>query len=752
MGSRSSSTENLTLDHSNSSANDLNAPINTAPRVTVGELMEILPIRRYESFDYTLSGSYTIPLAGTFVLLFDNTFSIGTSKHLFYHAYISPDAIASPSATSQLLSSSQIESICAAGWLSKRGSGMMKGWSRRWFQLDSSGVLSYFVDRASPLRGSVFVPDCSLIIAKNSLRFSLDSGAQVFHLRAFKEGDFNFWIQVFNSFRHFGPPTNIASSHKLPKLLFSENERRIQEALEGAKEKISLVRQHFSDASEVEVLVSAIDALESLYQALSIEITNRTSLAEGEADVSNGFVDEVFYDVQEIYVDEIDDGFDRKALASPIISESDEVYAEAIDFAEQEFKSFISQPLAPDAGRNIAKWILQADVRLERDLTPLYRTKMPFPAPPITIGLASVVMRKSFPAELNEPVNLLQRLAEELEYCELLDEALKHQSAPLEQLMYIAAFAISGYASSVHRAERKPYNPILGETFEYIRPDKGFRFISEKVSHNPIIVACYAESRNWRFWQDVQAEPKFMGKSMLIVPKGRIHLQFVDDSGQVIKHFSWKKVCSSLRNIFSATKSVENHGDLLIRNERTGDEARINFKESGLFSNSGNEILGGIFTAGSGRASISIRGRWDDMVCREVASSKNASKSDALLQVLWKTNPMPSNYDKFFHLPFYAITLNDTPELLRSVLPETDSRFRPDQRMLESGMVEAAEAEKKRLEQVQRDLRTVRVERDEDWKPTWFTYDSKTKSWIYNGKYWEARSKNFKEISLPKLW
>lgn len=30
---------------------------------------------------------------------------------------------------------------------------------------------------------------------------------------------------------------------------------------------------------------------------------------------------------------------------------------------------------------------------------------------------------------------------------------------------------------------------MMTETYECIRPDKGFRFISEKVSHNPLIIA-----------------------------------------------------------------------------------------------------------------------------------------------------------------------------------------------------------------------------------------------------------------------
>lgn len=48
--------------------------------------------------------------------------------------------------------------------------------------------------------------------------------------------------------------------------------------------------------------------------------------------------------------------------------------------------------------------------------------------------------------------------------------------------MYVAAFAVSAYACSFTRAGGKPFNPVLGETYECLRPDRGFRFISEQVT------------------------------------------------------------------------------------------------------------------------------------------------------------------------------------------------------------------------------------------------------------------------------
>ena len=42
-----------------------------------------------------------------------------------------------------------------------------------------------------------------------------------------------------------------------------------------------------------------------------------------------------------------------------------------------------------------------------------------------------------------------------------------------EKLLYVATFVVSGYASTASRAMRKPMNPLLGETFEFILPEKG---------------------------------------------------------------------------------------------------------------------------------------------------------------------------------------------------------------------------------------------------------------------------------------
>ncbi len=67
----------------------------------------------------------------------------------------------------------------------------------------------------------------------------------------------------------------------------------------------------------------------------------------------------------------------------------------------------------------------------------------------------------SMPVTLNEPLSVLQRLCEELEYSELLDRAATNPDA-VERMTFVAAFVVSAYGYVTARAGHKPFNPLLG--------------------------------------------------------------------------------------------------------------------------------------------------------------------------------------------------------------------------------------------------------------------------------------------------
>jgi hypothetical protein len=149
------------------------------------------------------------------------------------------------------------------------------------------------------------------------------------------------------------------------------------------------------------------------------------------------------------------------------------------------------------------------------------RKRLPHPVAVKSISVLGILRKNigkdlstiSMPISLNEPLNLLQRLCEELEYSELLDKAAT-QTSSMDRLIYVTAFAISGYASSQYRIGRKPFNPLLSETYECIRPDKGFRFIAEKVSHHPNVMAVKYTNRLSLFFF-----PKNDTNAYIIVPR-----------------------------------------------------------------------------------------------------------------------------------------------------------------------------------------------------------------------------------------
>ena len=79
------------------------------------------------------------------------------------------------------------------------------------------------------------------------------------------------------------------------------------------------------------------------------------------------------------------------------------------------------------------------------------------------VGSALSVFRKnvgkdlstiSMPISMNEPLNMLQRACEDLEYCQVLDKAATLSNS-MERLMHVAIFAVSSFASTQYRTGRK---------------------------------------------------------------------------------------------------------------------------------------------------------------------------------------------------------------------------------------------------------------------------------------------------------
>lgn len=126
----------------------------------------------------------------------------------------------------------------------------------------------------------------------------------------------------------------------------------------------------------------------------------------------------------------------------------------------------------------------------------------------------------TMPVILNEPLSFLQRCAEHIEYHSLLLEAVREEDK-LDRLQLLAAFAASNGAGSAFRFN-KPFNPLLGETYEIKRRAIGdLRFVAEQVSHHPPISAYVCEVPGvFRFSGWMEPRVHFRGKHLDVTPHG----------------------------------------------------------------------------------------------------------------------------------------------------------------------------------------------------------------------------------------
>ncbi|XP_018566852.1 oxysterol-binding protein-related protein 3 isoform X1 [Anoplophora glabripennis] len=371
------------------------------------------------------------------------------------------------------------------------------------------------------------------------------------------------------------------------------------------------------------------------------------------------------------------------------------------------------------------------------------RTVLPVPRP-ITEGLSlwNLLSRNigkdlsqiSMPVALNEPLNVLQRLCEELEYSDLLDKAASIDD-PYERMVEIAAFAVSAYASTLSRAGNKPFNPLLGETYECIREDKGFRFLAEQVSHHPPVGACYAESSNFTFWQEARVKTKFWGKSMEFQPLGSIHV-LLPKTGDL---YTWNKVTTCVHNLFSGQRWVDQYGELKISNGRI--TCKLTFSKASYWSAKRHEVVGAVFDE-SGKPVRRLFGKWSESLYCGVAPSARC---------IWRAGTLPPNHERYYGFTRFAVELNELdPDSY--LLPPTDTRLRPDQRALEEGDLTTAENLKLQLEMAQRERRKRREELGLTYEPRWFS-SPQDDVWEYNGKYWDMRrNPGFSNMQFESLW
>uniref|UniRef100_A0A672QC92 Oxysterol-binding protein n=1 Tax=Sinocyclocheilus grahami TaxID=75366 RepID=A0A672QC92_SINGR len=332
----------------------------------------------------------------------------------------------------------------------------------------------------------------------------------------------------------------------------------------------------------------------------------------------------------------------------------------------------------------------------------------------------------------------------------------------------VAAFAVSAVASQWERTG-KPFNPLLGETYELVRDDLGFRLISEQVSHHPPVSAFHAEGlqKDFVFHGSIYPKLKFWGKSVEAEPKGIITLELPKHN----EAYTWTNPTCCVHNIIVGQLWIEQYGSVEVINHRTGEKCCLSFKPCGLFGKELHKVEGYILDK-SKKKVYNLYGKWtecmyivdpatfethrknDKKASEDKKSSKQSSDSeetpqldgDSLevipgSQLLWRIAPRPVNSAQMYNFTTFAMQLNELDKEIEVVIPKTDSRLRPDIQAMENGDIDLASEEKKRLEEKQRAARKNRSKSDDEWKMRWFHQGPNphngSQDWLFSNGYWD---------------
>ncbi|KAK1264813.1 Oxysterol-binding protein-related protein 3C [Acorus gramineus] len=342
----------------------------------------------------------------------------------------------------------------------------------------------------------------------------------------------------------------------------------------------------------------------------------------------------------------------------------------------------------------------------------------------------------SLPVIIFEPMTMIQKMAELMEYCHLLDLADQCED-PYLRMVHAASWAISVYFA--YQRTWKPFNPILGETYEMVNHG-GITFISEQVSHHPPVSAGHAENEHFTYDLTSKVKTKFLGNSVDIYPLGRTKVTLKRD-GVVL---DLVPPPTKANNLIFGRIWVDSLGEMIMTNLTTNDKVVLYFQPCGWFGAGRYEVDGYVYNAQE-EPKMLMTGKWNESMSYQPCDLDGEPLSGTELKEVWRVAPVPEN-DKFQYTHF-AHKINSFDTAPKKLLA-SDSRLRPDRRALEKGDLSKASSEKSSLEERQRAEKRNREANKHQFTPRWFNLTDQVKStpwgemeiYEYNGKYTEHRA------------
>lgn len=246
----------------------------------------------------------------------------------------------------------------------------------------------------------------------------------------------------------------------------------------------------------------------------------------------------------------------------------------------------------------------------------------------IGMDLTKVVL----PTFILERRSLLEMYADYFAHPDIF-VGIADQKDPRDRMVQVVRWYLSSYhAGRKSCVAKKPYNPILGETFTchwdvYQNKDPNCRkvhdgpvpwasedqltFVAEQVSHHPPISAFYAEHYNKRitFNAYIYTKSKFLGLSICVYNIGCGIVNVLDHDEQYVVTFP-----NGYGRSILTVPWIELGGSVTITCAKTGYSSNIEFLTKPFYGNKKHKITADVFAPNDKKPFLSINGEWNGVM------------------------------------------------------------------------------------------------------------------------------------------
>lgn len=333
--------------------------------------------------------------------------------------------------------------------------------------------------------------------------------------------------------------------------------------------------------------------------------------------------------------------------------------------------------------------------------------------------------RVTLPITWNMPVSLVQKCAEGLEYESVLCRA-NNESNRFQRLALVLGFCLMPLSSNVF-SQKKPFNSLLGETFELVT-DR-YRYVAEQVLHHPPVTAYFAESAAYEINGSFNVEVSISWQGLGFVLKGA-QTVMLKSTGE---RFSLTRPNGSVHNYIFGNIYTWFDTDMVLTNTETGERAFVRFLPKAKRAELDYRVEGAVVDA-QGVTQLLLRGKWSEYL--EAVDPLTGEVAE-----LARRPPDLAEFERQFFLTPMMVDVNRLAPSMLTKLPPTDARLRPDMRAYEHGQDEAAEGEKLRLEESQRARRKENESRRIHHRPKWFSVAEENGEMVaqFTRDYFKAR-------------